>query len=132
MKYLRFSLVSFAFILLIAAGFQVSCAANQPPNLTPQAQAAFHNTQAIKMLDLLRDTAIAANALQPPLVSTNTTRRIVQLHESSLKLIDARVAGWQSAVAQSLQELLTDVPDAEKRILGPYLALGLTTLKGLQ
>lgn len=131
MKKLRSLLTAAACVLVVTACFQTSCAGNAPPNLTPQAQTAFRNTQVIKALDLLRDTAVAANALQPPLVSTDTTRKIVTLHASSLKLIDASSTGWALAVAQSLHELQAQLPDAEKSILGPYLSLGAAALKGL-
>src|SRR5438874_13272896 len=90
-----------AFICGLLVGellFVASCSNNPPPNLSPQARAAWYGTRAIKGLDLLRDTALDANAQMPPLVSTATTRKIVRYHESAITAIHATPMGWVSTV----------------------------------
>lgn len=111
-------------VVLLAATLSLSaCAANMPPNLTPQATAAFKGTQAVRALDLIRDTAIAANAEVPPLVSEATTRKIVQYHQSSVKVIQAAPDGWKPTVNTGLDELLTNLSPSEKAMLSPYVVL---------
>lgn len=106
------------FLLLLA----VACA-TAPPVLTPQANQAWQNTRVIKGLDLLRDTAIDANAQQPPLISTDVTRKIVTWHQSALRIIQASGSGWASAVRTSLNELTAALPVEDRARLAPYLSL---------
>ena len=117
----------FALVLAVLA---FGCA-SAPPNLTPQAHTAFHNTQVIKALDLIRDIAIDANAQQPELLSTDTTRMIVQYHKASLVIIKATDTGWKTAIIAATEEVLKNLPPNEKALLTPYVTLALVTLKGL-
>jgi hypothetical protein len=116
--------------LLILALTFTACA-SAPPSLSPAGQQAFQNTRVIKGLDLLRDTAIAANAEVPPLLNTATTRKVVQYHESSLKVMQASGSGWKPAVLAGLDELPKDLPPAEVKVLAPYLGLVKTLLEEL-
>lgn len=117
MKYL-FVLVA----LTITLGCAESCA-KAPPNLTPEATAAFNGLQAVRALDLLRDTAIAANAQVPPLIDEATTRKIVLYHQSAVKIVQASPGGWKPAVQTGLDELLKDLSPSSKQTLAPYVAL---------
>lgn len=114
-------------LVLVVCLVSLGCA-SAPPNLSPAAHTAFVNTRVIKGLDLLRDTAIDANAQQPPLVSTATTRKVVTYHASTLKILHAAGTGWQPAVLAGLDELLKDVPAKEQALLSPYVALTKTIL----
>jgi len=105
-------------VILLTAG-----CATTPPNLTPAASLAFTNTRVIKGLDLLRDTAIDAQAQTPPLLSEATTRKVVEYHESALKTIHAVSSGWQATVAIGLEETVKNLPAAEQQVLAPYVAL---------
>ena len=82
-------------LILALAG---SACASAPPLASPVATADFRNTQVIQGLDQLRDIAINANAQNPPLLSTATTRKVVQAHEAALKTIHAMASGWQATV----------------------------------
>ena len=53
-------------LFAVLALLYVPACTNAPPTLTPAGIAAYRGTQAIQSLDLLRDAAIAANALTPP------------------------------------------------------------------
>lgn len=64
-----------------------ACASNVPPNLSPQAAAAWRGTRVIHVLDVFRDAAIDANAQQPPLLSTDVTRSIVRFHLASIEIV---------------------------------------------
>lgn len=119
-------------LALVASTLLFCACPARPPNLSVAARHAFTNTQVVKVLDLVRDSAVSANAMTPPLVSTETTRKIVQFHASTLKVIDATTTGWQKTVQQSLQAIYDNLPPAERTLLAPYINLGLDTLKGLQ
>jgi hypothetical protein len=103
--------------------------AKPPPNLTPVGTAAFQKTQVIKGLDLLRDFAIDAEAQTPKVLPTATTRRIVQYHQSALKVIQSTDAGWQGAVETSLDEVVANLSPSEREKVTPYVALVKTILR---
>lgn len=97
--------------------------AKAPPDLTPDASAAFKGTQAVRALDLIRDTAIAANEQVPPLMSTDDTRKVVRYHQSAVKVIQAAPSGWKSTVEAGLDELLKNLSPPDRSRLGPYVTL---------
>ena len=111
----------FALALILALSF--SACVPPPPNLTPQAVSAFNKTRVIKALDLVRDTAIAANAEVPSVISTDDTRKIVTAHESLLKIMDATDSGWQPTVKTTLDELVKNLSAKEQPIVQPYVLL---------
>lgn len=106
----------------------VLACAKTPPNLTPEATVAFKGTQAVKALDLLRDTAISAHAQTPPLLAEDTTRRVVLYHQSTVKIIQASPSGWVPVAQTGLDELVNNLSPPQKDLLGPYLALLKTVL----
>jgi hypothetical protein len=116
------------FTVLILLAMLAGCTP-PPPTLSPTAQHAFQNTRVIKSLDLLRDTAIQANAQTPPLLSEATTRKVVTYHRSALLIMRASDSGWKPAVQQGLEELGKDLPAKEAAVLAPYLALIRTILQ---
>ena len=106
-----------------------------PLGLSPAAATAFTQTRAIQALDLVRDAAISANEQTAvgcvpaeeiecaSLLSTATTRRIVQYHKSAITLVHEAPAGWRSSVLAGLDEALANLPPAERRYVEPYSAL---------
>jgi hypothetical protein len=129
-QYLTDSWLLLAFIvgftLLVGAS---SCATHAPANLSPEAQQAWYGTRVIKALDVLRDTAIEANAQTPPLLSEAVTRRIVQTHASALQTVRDAPRGWQMTVSTALTELERRLPRPEAAIVHPYLELTRTLVK---
>ena len=113
-------------IPLLLVGFlalpSTSCT-KAPPTLSPAGAAAFQKTRVIKGLDLLRDFAIDAEAAQPQVLSTDTTRKIVQTHQSILRIMDAAGNGWQALVAAALDETLASLSAGERSKVAPYVAL---------
>lgn len=109
-------------LLIIYILFAVGCV-HAPPELSPDAKAAFNKTRVIKVLDVLRDFVIAAEDQTPKLVSTNEARKVVEWHRSSLRIIDSISNGWQVTVEASLDELAKNLPPNEQRLLGPYIIL---------
>ena len=108
--------------LLTFAPLTAGCA-KAPPNITPQATQAFHKTNVLKGLDLARDFAIDAEATDPKVLSTATTRKIVTYHQSSVRIMQASDAGWREAVMAALDELLNSLSPAERQKFGPYAGL---------
>lgn len=100
-----------------------------PPNLSPQATTAWYGTQVIKVIDLVRDTAVDANKVSPPLLSTNTTRMLVNWHRSALDIVHQAPAGWPNAVVTGLVEVVRNLPETEKTILQPYVTLLITVVQ---
>lgn len=116
-------------ITALAALFALTaCAANAPPNLSPVARQAFVATRVIKGLDLIRDTAITANAQLPPLLSTDATRAIVEYHRSSLLVMQDVPNGWKVTVLTGLNEMVRRLPPHDAQLIAPYVALTKTIL----
>jgi hypothetical protein len=109
-------------ILLLCLVHAPACV-HAPPTLSPAGVTAFNNTRVIKGLDLVRDTAIEANAQIPPLLSTATTRTIVTYHRSAVIVIHGTPNGWQATVLTGLDETVTHLTPAEKQLLAPYFTL---------
>lgn len=111
--------------LTLAIGATATACNHAPPNLSPAAAKNFNNTRVIKSLDLLRDAAITANAQTPPLLSTATTRKVVNFHRFALKTIDASQDGWRAGVSVALFQLMSDpsLLPAEAQELQKYFNL---------
>lgn len=118
----RISLV-LALIALLTSTILTGACAKAPPTLSPAGVRAFNTARVVKALDVLRDTAISANAQVPPLVSTDTTRKVVLYHQATLKTIQALETGWQAAVRAGLDSVVQTLPPNEQAILGPYAVL---------
>jgi len=111
---------------IVAAG--IGCA-KAPPNLTPAAQTAFKQTQIIKALDMIRDTAIAANATVPPLLNVKTTGTVVTWHWATIVVVHSAAQGWQAAALKSLDELGTNLAATDRPHLVPYITLARTLVE---
>ena len=108
-----------------------SCAGNTQPTLSPAGQAAVVVTQVIHAVDVVRDTAIAANAQNPPMITTANTRRIINFHESSVKLMTALPLGWKTAVLTSLDELQKNLTLTEWNQISVYVTALKTLIAGV-
>lgn len=115
-------------IVVLLGGLTLTGCASMPPNLTPAASTAWHQTQVQKPLDLLRDMAIDANAQIPPLVSASATTAIVTWHRAAIVTIHAVPTGWQSTVRTGLTQALAGLTPAERVALQPYVQLVDTVL----
>jgi len=115
-------------VLFIILSVGLVACQHTPPELTPAASAAFKGTQAVRVLDLIRDTATTANEQVPPLMSTEDTRKVVLYHQSAVKTIQAAPTGWKATVDTGLNELLNNLSPPDRARLGPYAALLKTVL----
>jgi len=120
-----------AAVLALALGAP-ACAGNMPLNLNPQATIAYQNKQIVGVLDLIRDVAIDANDQDPPLLDTDTTRKVVLYHQSALRILDSRVNGWQEALAIGINEVVRNLPNAQRQLMSPYVALLQSLIREVQ
>jgi len=109
-----------------------SACAKAPPNLSPSGAAAFQATRVVKAIDLVRDTAIAADAQTPPLVSPATTRAIVTWHRAAVTTIGAAPSGWKPTVTTGLDQVDRALAEGERAVLAPYLALARALIAEVQ
>lgn len=107
----------------IVLAFTLYGCASAPPTLSPVGLAAFHAHEIVKVLDVVRDAAVSAEAQTPKLLSTDTTRNVVIWHRSALVTIRTVPYGWQGAVLAGLDEVSKNVPTHERAVLAPYLAM---------
>lgn len=125
----RLVLVLTAALSLGSAGVALhSCASAPTSVVTPAGQAAFKADQFVTAIGILQDSAIAANATTPPLISTADTRLIVQFCVGSAQTAKAAVTGWQAGVAQGITSLQANLSAAAQAKYGPYLSLLKTIL----
>lgn len=110
-------------MLLLACGLTFSTCAPAPPNLTPQATAAFYGTRVIQALDVVRDLAITANKQTPPVIASADLLTIVTWHRSAITIVHTAPAGWKATVQTSLTTVLATLSKSTQTLLAPYVAL---------
>jgi hypothetical protein len=113
---------------MLLLGLATGCANKVPPNLNPLAVRAWYGTEVIKGLDVIRDAAIAANTVQPPVLSTADTRSVVRWHQSAVSVIKDVPYGWQPAVLTGLAELMDRGSPGLRYTIGPYAELAKTLI----
>lgn len=114
---------------VVGSALMIGCA-SAPPNLNPAATAAWHQHEVQKDLDLLRDIAVDAEAQH--VLSTATTRAVVNYHRSAIILVHDAHAGWPKEVSNGLTALKDNLPPAEYQKIGYYVDLVRSILKGVQ
>lgn len=119
-------------ILMCVIGLAADCAGKVPPNLNPQATRAWYGTEVIKGLDVIRDAAVAANAVQPPVAPTSDTRIVVEWHQSAVRVIHEIPNGWQPAVLKGLDETMAKLSPSTRYALDPYATLARTLIERSQ
>lgn len=110
-------------MLLPAAALVQQGCAKAPPTLSPAGRAAFQAQQAVRVLDVIRDFAVAANDQTPPVIARNDMRRVVEVHAQIVRTIRAVPDGWKPVALTALDQLKADVSAASWQRLQPYIAL---------
>jgi hypothetical protein len=136
--------------LWVALAFLALSCTPVPTPLSPDARAAFHATRVVQVLDVVRDAAIAANEVVPPVLSTNATRQVVLWHKTAVQTIQAVPNGWQATVKAGIYTLTCDpyaianpppispppcqspLAPAEVARLTPYVRLALVVIGEVQ
>ena len=130
---IKYLLVSAVIAFTLVSSACASLSVNRPPlNLSPQAREAWYATRVIQALDLLRDTAIDANAQTPPLIATATTRKIVVYHRSAITFIHEIPGGWKASVVAGIIEVENNLSLKEYQLLSPYTRLVKAALAEVQ
>lgn len=106
-------------LALVLVGF-MGCA-KAPPSLSPAGQADFNRTRVVKALDLVRDTAIDAEAAH--VIATDDVRQVVLWHSSAVKVVAVSGTGWKATVTTTLDEALSHTKPVTQSKLAPYVAL---------
>lgn len=112
--------------------FAASCAGNKPPNLNPEATKAWYGTEIIKNLDRVRDAANDAHQTNPPLIDAPTTLKIVEWHQSAIKVVHDGAVGWREALTASIGALQRNLPPQTWQLIQPYVLLVQNIIKELQ
>jgi hypothetical protein len=110
-------------VFLVALALVVADCAKAPPSLSPVGVRAFHASRVVEVLDLVRDVAIAAEAVTPKLLSTDKTRLIVEWHRTTVASAGALVSGWQAGALAGLESWVGQLNDAELAVVRPYVIL---------
>lgn len=116
-------LLSFILLFVVACGGNPTPQTDPTRNLSPQGKAAYQSTRVVKVLDLIMDTAIAAEAQSPKLMSTNSTRKVVEYHNAVIRTIAAVPDGWIPVAKQGALELQKTIPPEEFKQIDPYFRL---------
>lgn len=98
-------------------------------NLTAPGVQALHLKEVVKYLDVVRDTAVDAEASH--LIPTPTTEAVVRWHRAAVTTIGTAPAGWKATVLTGLQQLQASLTPAEHQILDPYLLAAETIIQAV-
>jgi len=96
--------------------------ANNTPR-SPEATTAWQSHEIQKSLDLIRDIAVDANAMDPPVLTTDATRFVVKFHSIAIQLVHDRPNGWQAGVLQGLNELSQVLDATDFAVIAKYVLL---------
>ena len=102
-----------------------------PSGLSTAGLQAWHQHEVQKDLDIVRDLAVEANMQTPPILSTETTRKIVLFHKTAITLIHDAPSGWKALVLTSMDALKQDLTVAEYAVIAPYLAVARSVVQSL-
>jgi hypothetical protein len=113
-----------------------------PKPLSPDAQIAFHATRVVAVLDVVRDAAIAAHEVTPPILTTNDTRAVVLWHKTAVQTIQVSPGGWRPTVKAGIYALTChplaapvpptpcepQLPPSALQRIYPYIGLALVVI----
>jgi len=101
---------------VVATGlaFTSAACAHTPPNLTPEAQAAFKADQVLVRVGELQDAAIALNKTTPPALSDRDAVMVVRFTTLAMKTIHDVPSGWKVTVVNAYTTLKQNLPPASK------------------
>src|SRR5258708_7843497 len=114
---------------LLVVMLSVNRCAKAPANLSPAGTQAFYSLRVQRVLDIIRDTAQDANAQTPPVISTETARKITVWHRSAIVVLHDAQAGYKAALLSGLDQLQNDLPAADKTKFSVYISLAKTILQ---
>lgn len=114
-----------------------------PRPMPPDVAAAFHASRVIMVLDVLRDAAIAAHDAQPPVMTEDSTRKVVVWHKATIQAVQMAPQGWRASAKESIFRFSCDpaaasvsppppctplLPAVDLARLRPYISLALVVI----
>src|SRR5678809_1817092 len=111
-------------LFLLSGCAPVPPPANNTPR-SPEATTAWKQHEIQKSLDLIRDIAIDANEMVPPVLTTDATRYVVKFHSVAIQLVHDQPNGWQAGVMQGLRELSQLLDTSDYAVMASYVSLAL-------
>lgn len=102
-----------------ACAIPVSIGGRSTAQLTAPGVQALHAVEVVKALDVIRDTAVDAEAAK--IVPAVTATLVVKAHKSIIAVIRAGQAGWKASVLESLAQLKRDLPAKDAVQFVPYI-----------
>ena len=122
-------------ILVLCLASTVACATSNvqgrsTANLTSPGLVALHASEVVRVLDVIRDTAVDAETAK--LLSTDTTRKVVTWHKAALQTIQATPGGWKLTVLAGLDALYQPLTPSEQSVLRPYIFAAKLVIESVQ
>lgn len=120
-----FVVVIYATLLLGAVpttggcGSQTQVAGRSTATLTTPGVRALQVKEAVKYLDIIRDTAIDAEATQ--VLPLATTEKVVRWHKALVQALDQTPQGWAAVALKGLDSLQGLLSSSERAVLDPYI-----------
>jgi len=97
--------------------------------LTTPGIVALQTTEVVKVLDVIRDIAIDAEATK--IIPTNTASHVVSWHKAALQTMKDTPSGWRAIVLSSLTNLKGTLSPSELSIIGPYIDSATSIIKAV-
>ncbi len=123
------TLLGLAVLSMPGCGVAQAVNGRSTAQLTMPGLVSLHALEAVKALDVIRDTAIDAEAAK--LTPTATARTVVTWHKSVLLVIKESPGGWRPTVLAGLDELEKKLSPADLVVYGPFIDGARVTVKGI-
>lgn len=124
------SLLSAVLLTFALASVTPACT-HTPPDLTPQAQAAFKANQVATRIGELQDAAIAFNKATPQVLNDHDAVTVVSFTVMALQTMRSVPDGWQATVLAAYGQFKQALAPAAKQKLSAVLLTVDTSLAAL-
>lgn len=112
-----------------ACAIPASVGGRSTAQLTTPGIVALHGVEVVKALDIVRDTAIDAEAAK--ILPTATVTKIVKWHKAALDIIRSTPGDWKPSVLAGLDVLKKELTPSELSIVGPYIESAIFLIKAV-
>ena len=70
--------------------------------------------------------------MKPPVVSQDVANTVTKWHETAIKLLHDRPAGWRQLALDGLDGLKNDLSAADYKVIDKYVAIARITIQEVQ
>lgn len=113
----------------VACGIPKAVNGRSTANLTQPGITALHTTEVIKVLDVIRDTAV--DGLAAKVIPEATSTRVVDWHRAAVLTIQQAPNGWSATTISGLNNLKATLTSSEVSVIGPYIDSAIALIKAL-